>query len=178
MKLSTYNPNNTEEIKQLFTATFSNSEGKSEGLLIGNLVTDLMTDTDTCDLSVFIATEKEQIIGSIIFSRLKFESEINAFLLSPVAVHTSVQGKGIGQKLITFGLNALRTTGVELVVTYGDPSFYSKVGFAAISQSVVKPPLTLSQPEGWLGQSLVDNEIKSIAGNSFCVDAFNKPEIW
>jgi len=31
MKLSTYNPNNGEEIEQLFIKTFSDTEGLSEG---------------------------------------------------------------------------------------------------------------------------------------------------
>jgi len=61
---------------------------------------------------------------------LTFESEVNAFLLGPVAIHTSYQGKGIGQKLINFGLNTLKENGVELAFTYGDPNFYSKVGFS------------------------------------------------
>jgi len=81
MKLSTYNSSNIEEIKQLFTKTFSDSEGQSEGLLIGNLAYELMTRTDGHDLYGFVATENEQIIGSIIFSKLTFESEVNAFLL-------------------------------------------------------------------------------------------------
>ena len=91
MKLSIYNSSNIEEIKQLFTKTFSDSEGQSEGLLIGNLAYDLMTSTIGYDLYGFIATENEQIIGSIIFSRLSFESKVNAFLLSPVAIHTGYQ---------------------------------------------------------------------------------------
>jgi putative acetyltransferase len=178
MKLSTYNPSNTEEIKQLFTKTFSDSEGQSEGLLIGNLAYELMTSTAGHDFYCFVATENEQIIGSIIFSKLSFESEINAFLLSPVAISTSYQGKGIGQKLINFGLNSLKENGVELAFTYGDPSFYSKVGFSLITEKIVKAPLKLTYPEGWLGQSLVSDEIEPITGNSYCVEAFNKPDIW
>ena len=95
MKLSTYNPSNIEEIKQLFTKTFSDSEGQEEGLLIGKLAYDLMTSTDGDNIYGFVATKNEQIIGSIIFSKLTFESEMNAFLLSPVAIHTNYQGKGI-----------------------------------------------------------------------------------
>ena len=178
MKLSTYNPGNIEEIKQLFTKTFSDSEGQSEGLLIGNLAYDLMTSTDGHDLYGFVATENEQIIGSIIFSKLTFENEVNAFLLSPVAIHTSYQGKGIGQKLINFGLNTLKENGVELAFTYGDPNFYSKVGFSLITEKLVKAPLKLTYPEGWLGQSLVSDEIEPITGNSYCVEALNKPEYW
>ena len=178
MNFSTYNPSDIEEIKQLFIKTFSNSEGQSEGLLIGNLAYDLMTSTDGHDLYGFVATENEQIIGSIIFSRLAFENEVNAFLLGPVAILTSYQGKGIGQKLINFGLNALKEHGVELTFTYGDPRFYSKVGFSPITEKLVKAPLTLRYPEGWLGQSLVSDAIEPITGHSHCVEAINKPEYW
>ncbi len=178
MKFSTYSPNNNEEIKQLFTKTFADSEGESEGLLIGNLAYELMTNTARNDLYCFIVSENEQITGSIIFTKLSFESEINANILSPVAINTSCQGKGIGQELINFGLNSLKENGVELVFTYGDPSFYSKVGVSVITEKIVKPPLKLTYPEGWLGQSLVSDEIEAITGNSYCVEALNKPEMW
>ena len=178
MKLLTYKPSNTEEIKQLFTKVFSDSEGQTEGLLIGNLAYDLMTDTNAQDIYGFVAIENEQIIGSILFTRLTLQDAINAFLLSPVAIHTTYQGKGIGQKLINFGINHLKENGVKLVFTYGDPNYYSKVGFCHITEKIIKAPLKLTQPEGWLGQSLVSDEIEPITGNSYCVEALNKPEYW
>ena len=178
MKLLTYKPSNTEEIKRLFTKVFSDSEGQTEGLLIGNLAYDLMTDTNAQDIYGFVAIENEQIIGSILFTRLTFQNEINAFLLSPVAIHTTYQGKGVGQKLINFGINHLKENGVKLVFTYGDPNYYSKVGFCHITEKTIKAPLKLTQPEGWLGQSLVSDEIEPITGNSYCVEALNKPEYW
>ena len=178
MELSTYKPNCAEEIEQLFIKTFSDSEGQSEGELIGRLVRGLMDSTDAKDLYCFIATENEQIIGSIFFTRMIFESDINAFILSPVATHTDHQGKGAGQKLINFGLNTLKENGVELAITYGDPNFYSKVGFSVITEQVVPTPQKLEQPEGWLAQSLAGDEIEPIAGKSHCVEALNKPELW
>lgn len=178
MKFTPYDPSKIEEIKQLFTKTFSDSEGQSEGLVIGSLVYDLMTGTDGDDLYGFVATENQQIIGSIFLSRMTFEEKIEAFLLSPVAIQTSYHGKGIGQTLIKFGLNTLKKNGVELAFTYGDPNFYAKVGFNSISEKIVKAPFTLTYPEGWLGQSLVGDEIKPITGHSFCVSAFNNPELW
>ncbi len=178
MNLLPYSPSNIEEIKQLFTKVFSDSEGQSEGLVIGSLVYDLMTSTDAQDLYGFVAIENEEIIGSIFFTRLTFESEVNAFLLSPVAIHTNYQGKGIGQKLINFGINHLKENGVGLVFTYGDPKFYSKVGFSLITEKLAKAPLKLTYPEGWLGQSLVSDEIEPITGSSYCVEALNKPGYW
>ena len=178
MKLLAFKSSNIEEIKQLFTKVFSDAEGQSEGELIGNLAYDIMTCTDAQDLYGFIAIENKQIIGSILFTRLTFQNGVNTFLLSPVAIHTNYQGKGIGQKLISFGINHLKDNGVSIVFTYGDPNFYSKVGFNQITEKIAKAPFKLSQPEGWLAQSLVSDEVKPISGNSYCVKAFNKPEIW
>lgn len=178
MKLLTFKPNNIEEIQQLFTKVFSDSEGQSEGVLIGNLSHDIMTRTDAQDLYGFTATENNRIIGSIFFTRLSFENGVNAFLLSPVAMHTGYQGKGIGQKLINFGIRHLKENRVSIVFTYGDPDFYSKVGFNQISEQIAKAPFKLSQPHGWLAQSLVSEKVYPITGASYCVEAFNKPEIW
>ncbi len=178
MKFSKYNPSNIEEINQLFIKTFSDSEGKEEGLVIGELTNNLMTNTDTNDFYCFVATDNEEIIGGVIFSKLKFESKVKAYMLSPMATLTEYQGKGIGQKLINFCLNTLKEKGVELVVTYGDPNYYSKVGFMQITEEIIKAPLKLTYPEGWLAQSLISNKIKPIKGNSYCVEAFSKPELW
>jgi len=173
-----YSPDHIEEIKSLFTKVFSDSEGQSEGVLIGNLAYELMTETDTQDLYGFVAIEHEKIIGCIFFSRLTFESDIHAFILSPVAVHTDHHGKGIGQQLINHGIKRLKDERVELVMTYGDPKFYSKVGFKPVKEETVKAPLQLTYPEGWLGQSLVGNSVEPIAGHSSCVKALSKPEYW
>ena len=178
MKLAPFKSSNIEEIKQLFTSVFSDSEGPSEGALIGNLSDDIMKGTDSHNLYGFIAIENNQIIGSIFFTRLTYESGVNAFLLSPVCIKTSYQRKGIGQKLINFGIDHLKENGISLLFTYGDPDFYSKVGFDQITEKIAKAPFKLSQPEGWLAQSLVSDGIEPVAGNSYCVEAFNKPEIW
>jgi putative acetyltransferase len=178
MHFATYVSSDLKEISELFTKTFSDSEGQSEGRLIGSLAYELMTTTEKKDLHVFIAAEDEMIVGSIILTRLTFEIPVNAFLLGPVAVHTDYQGRGVGQGLIRFALNSLREDGVDLVFTYGDPRFYSKTGFRPVDEESIRAPLKLSFPEGWLGQSLVGDAIAPIPGKSLCVEAIAKPEYW
>lgn len=178
MNFLAYNTGDIDEIKELFTKVFSDSEGQAEGVLTGNLAYDLISNTEPKDLYGFVAIKNNEIIGSIFFSRLTFECNINAFLLAPVAIHTDYQGKGIGQKLINFGINKLKENGVALVFTYGNPKFYSKVGFTHIDEKTVKAPLKLTYPEGWLGQSLLNDKIDPVPGNSYCVNALNKPECW
>lgn len=178
MRYSEYNPSKIEEINHLFIKTFTDSEGKSEGLTIGELTNNFMTSTDTNDFYCFVVTDNDKIIGGVFFSKLTFESDIKAYILSPMATLTEYQGKGVGQKLINFSLDVLKQNGVELVVTYGDPNFYSKTGFKQITEEIVPAPLKLSYPEGWLGQSLVSDKLDPIAGKSYCVKALNKPDLW
>ena len=178
MNLSVYNSSQSQEVINLFTTVFSNSEGQEEGLLIGKLVSELITINDTQDLLGFVATAQDKIIGCIFFSRLTFDNNANAYILSPVAVHTEHQGQGVGQQLITFGINHLKDINVELVFTYGDPKYYSKVGFTHVSEESVKAPLKLTYPEGWLAQSLTGNTVEPISGVSHCVDALNKQVYW
>jgi putative acetyltransferase len=179
MNLAEYTSSDSEKIEKLFTKVFSESEGPSEGFLIGKLAHDLMNSTEPEDLFGFIAGEDRQIIGSIFFSRLRFNNrESNAFILAPVAIHTDYQGQGIGQKLINYGINKLKENGVGLVFTYGDPGFYKRVGFNPISEKVAKAPFKLTYPFGWLCQSLIGSEIEPIAGNCYCVAALNHPEYW
>ncbi|MEE4195164.1 MAG: N-acetyltransferase [Anaerolineae bacterium] len=167
-----------EEIQQLFNRTFTDSEGPEEGELVGNLAYELMSSTDGQDIRCFIASEGNTFTGCIFFTKLTFDSGEEAFLLAPVAVHTDFQGKGIGQALINFALRILRDEGVALAFTYGDINFYSRVGFQPVDEQIAKAPLTLSYPQGWLAQSLTGDEIRPIPGNSHCVEAFNKPELW
>lgn len=178
MDFSVFKRAKSSAVTTLFTQTFSDSEGPTEGALIGELVHDLINDTDEKEILGFVAIEDKQIIGSIFFTRLFFDESVVAFILSPVAVHTNHQGKKIGQQLIKFGLDQLKEKAVKLVFTYGDPKFYSKVGFKQISESLAKAPFELTQPEGWLCQSLDESEIEPISGKSRCVKALNKTELW
>jgi predicted N-acetyltransferase YhbS len=167
-----------EAVVRLFVSVFSDSEGEAEGILIGRLASELFASSEEQDLFNFVAEADGQIVGSIFFSRMVFENEDAAFLLAPVAVHSGYQGKGIGQELINHGLRELKKRGVNFALTYGDPRFYQKVGFRSISSEVVRPPFELSQPEGWLGQSLCDRPIESLLGNSSCVKALSNSVYW
>lgn len=138
----------------------------------------MLRNTVPKDIFGFVATEQGQIIGCVFFTRLTFDSPVEAFILSPVAVLTNYQGQGIGQKLIKYGIDQLRKKGVKLAFTYGDPVFYAKVGFQCITEEVAKAPLELTHPEGWLCQALDGGEIKPISGSSSCVSALDKPEYW
>ncbi|WP_117233130.1 GNAT family N-acetyltransferase [Vibrio maerlii] len=178
MNYQMYKAEQLEELKRLFTQTFSDSEGVDEGKVLGELVESLVATTPKTDIRVFVAMDGNKMAGAILFTHLTFESDKTAFLLAPVAVLTEYQGKGVGQALIKHGLEAMRAEGVSLAFTYGDPQYYTRVGFERITEEQFKAPQKLSYPHGWLAQSLTEEPLTAIAGGSECVEGFNKPELW
>jgi putative acetyltransferase len=167
-----------KEVEELFTSVFTSSEGEKEGKLIGNLSLQLASNIDNSEIICFGVYENETLIGSIFFTRLQFSTPVQVYMLAPVAVSTEHQGKGVGQALINYGLNELKNRSATIVVTYGDPIFYSKVGFQALSENVIQAPLKLSMPFGWLGQSLMGEPIPTIDERPGCVKEFNNPIYW
>jgi len=169
----------SEAILAMFEASFRQSEGQEAGAEIRGLVSDMLAELTSEDRHVFTALSGEDVLASIVFSRMTFpEDERTVFILSPVAVAPGHQGKGIGQKLIRSGLQALQDEGVDVALTYGDINFYSKVGFAQITQAEVQPPLPLSYPHGWLGQSLREPQLVPLQGPSQCMAPLNHPNYW
>lgn len=169
----------TADIIALFRAAFAASEGAAEGDLIAGLVKDMFQTTRDRDLFVFSAWDKGSLAGCIIFSRQSFEQDDRTvFLLSPVAVETSRQGQGVGQALLNHGLAEIRKKGIDIAVTYGNPDYYSIVGFQQITEQEIQAPQPLQFPHGWLAQSLTSAKLTPLAGPSRCVEALNNPEYW
>ena len=120
-----------------------------------------------------------ELAGAIMFTRMWYgEDNRTVFLLSPVAVKTSFQGRGLGQKLLNHGLECLRSAGVDMVLSYGNPDYYGKVGFQSLTQDMASPPHKLNHPHGWIGQSLQQEKFVPLRGPGQCVEAFEDPAYW
>lgn len=166
------------KIEKLFRESFTFSEGEQEGRLIGKLSADLSGGIDNQDIFCLGVLIEKKMVASIFFTKLYFKEKIKVYMLAPVAVSPQHQKKGLGSSLINFGIDELKKKNVDVVVTYGDPSFYSKVGFQQITEDVIKAPLKLSMPQGWLGQSLKEKSIVAIKDRPTCVKAFDNPIYW
>lgn len=179
MEFSTEYKDKADYIIAMFSDTFTASEGPEAGGLIRGLVADMLSSLTAKDMHVFSAVENAVVLASIIFTRITYpDDDRTVFILAPVAVSTGQQGKGLGQRLTGHALQTLRDTGVDVALTYGDVKFYSKVGFAQITESDAQPPLPLQYPEGWLGQTLTGKPFTPLTGSSRCVGPLNDPEHW
>jgi len=163
----------------LFATTFTASEGADGGRLIGNVVRDLLARTPADDIRVFCAEADGEILGAAIFTRLTYPDDPHrAVLLSPMAVATDHQRRGIGCALIAHALDALRAEGVQIAMTYGDPAYYGQVGFHPITEDQARAPLPLSMPQGWIAQSLTGPPMPTLRGPSTCVRALDREDLW
>ena len=164
---------------ELFATTFTASEGPDEGALIGDLVHNLLAETPTEDIRVFCAEHDGKTIGAAVFTRLTYSDDPHiVFLLSPMAVVPGHQRQGIGQALLSHALEALRSEGVQIAITYGDPDYYGRVGFVQIRENQARAPLPLSLPHGWIGQCLTGEQMPALHGPSTCVSALNRSDVW
>jgi putative acetyltransferase len=179
MQLTTGYSGHQQTLIELFAKTFEASEGQEEGARIGDLVHNLLLETPLEDIRVYCAEIENCVIGAAIFTRLTYAFDPHiVFLLSPMAVSPENQKIGIGQALLTHALRALRAEGVQIAITYGDPSYYKQVGFMPITEDQARAPLPLSMPHGWIGQALSEDKMPQLQGPSSCVPALNRSDIW
>lgn len=164
----------------LVTACFTQSEGAAEGAAVGQLIADLMTDERA---ELFCAEEAGQVVAVVAFSPLIYPADAGGAagqvrLLSPMAVATPCQRRGLGQGLIRAALQDLAGRGADRVLTYGDPAYYARFGFARITTAQAAPPWPLSMAQGWQGLALAGGVWADLVGPSTCLPAFNRPDLW
>lgn len=94
------------------------------------LVDALVADGDV--VLELVATHEAEIVGHILFSRLKVETgngTVDAVALAPLAVQPQRQKTKVGTALIENGHHLLREAGETLSVVLGDPAYYGRFGY-------------------------------------------------
>ena len=83
----------------------------------------------------FVAVQQGRIVGNIMYTHAKIVGDDGAdypvLSFGPVSVLPEWQGNGVGSALILRSLSEARRLGHTAVLIYGDPAYYSRVGFVA-----------------------------------------------
>ena len=104
------------------------------------------------------------IVGHILFSRMWIKTTSNlvpAVALAPVAVLPEHQRKGIGQRLITHGLELLKNEGERIVVVVGHPDYYPRFGFSSATATPIESPFPR---ETFMALELMDGALEGVHG--------------
>ena len=83
-------------------------------------------------LSLVAVTDGE-VVGNVVFSDVAIDGKGGWVGLGPVAVRPGLQRRGVGSTLIQEGLERMRSEGAAGCVLVGDPGYYSRFGFKAVS---------------------------------------------
>jgi predicted N-acetyltransferase YhbS len=181
----------TEALAAVFEDAFAASEGAEEGARIAALFRALCATTPRADMQVFSSWQNGQARAAIGFTRMRYGAcggaeewpdgspdGTDVWLLSPVAVRPEAQGRGAGSRLIRHGLDALRGTGADVALTYGDPAYYGRFGFAPVTTDLIPAPQRLSLPQGWQALPLGARPLSALQGPVTCAPAWDDPALW
>ena len=70
------------------------------------------------------------IVGHVAVSPVQIsDKSADWYGLGPISVEPSLQGQGVGSRLMEAALKALRNLSAEGCVLLGDPAFYARFGF-------------------------------------------------
>jgi len=83
----------------------------------------------------FVAVEDGSVIGHILFTPATVEDcSAVGMGLAPMSVLPSQQRKGIGSRLVRYGLEFLSNAGCPFVVVLGHPEYYPRFNFELASK--------------------------------------------
>ncbi|WP_156357729.1 GNAT family N-acetyltransferase [Sphingomonas sp. Leaf62] len=105
------------------------------------LVQQLAIDGDL--VLVLVAEDGDAVVGMIAASRMQVTAdtrEVAAVAIAPLAVAKTARGQGVGEALVAAAIAHLRSAGVELAFVLGDPAYYGRFGFEAITASGFDSP--------------------------------------
>jgi putative acetyltransferase len=126
-------PADQAAIAAVVTAAFGGPRGGEAGIVEG-------VRAEDSALVELVAELDGQIIGHVLFSRMRTDPPRFIAALGPLAVAPAQQSAGVGAALSRAGIEACRALGVEAIVVLGHPPYYPRFGFSVgAADRVVSP---------------------------------------
>lgn len=176
MKIRTATDQDRDTISAIYRSAFA--EGESE--LIARLAIELLDESSTPETVSLLAESGASVVGHVAFSPVGIEGNAHCqgYILAPLAVQADFQQQGFGSALVEYGMQQLAAKGVNVVLVYGDPKYYTRFGFDADSVRNYTAPYTLEYPFAWQAAVLNQCLLKKTPAAISCVSSLNNPELW
>jgi putative acetyltransferase len=126
-------PEDHTAIAAVVAAAFGGSRNDEAGIVAGVRAEDRA-------LVELVAEANGEIVGHVLFNRMRTDPPRFIAGLGPLAVAPAHQSAGIGAALSRAGIEACRALGVEAVVVLGHPPYYPRFGFSAGAATKVVSP--------------------------------------
>ncbi len=126
-------PRDHAAIRAVVTAAFDETDGNEARIVEGVRAEGLV-------LAELVAEDGGEIVGHVLFNRMRTPPGRAIAGLGPLAVRPDRQGEGIGQLLSRAGIESCRAAAMEAVVVLGHPPYYPRFGFShAAAGHVISP---------------------------------------
>jgi putative acetyltransferase len=129
--------------------------------------------TDGHALISLVAELDAGLFGHILFSRMWIRSQtgalVSAVALAPVAVLPEHQRRGIGGRLIRYGLELLRGRGENIAIVVGHPDYYPRFGFSTEKAQSLESPFP---KEAFMAIELSTGALDGVRGSVLYPTAF------
>lgn len=162
--------NDKREIKGIVKEAFYRP-GKNEYFNEWEFVDMVRSDTGFIPELCLVATINEEIVGYILLSKASIGKN-KGLSLGPLAVKPSYQGRGIGKRLMEYGLKKAKDNGYEWIVLIGG-DYYTQFGFEpALKYGII---LSDNHPENpYLKIKFLDTDKKVHGKMRFCSSFYDE----
>ena len=110
-----------------------------------------------------VAERNGRLVASLRLTDISIGGKPGAALLGPLAVDPDFRGQGFGRKLITEAIDAMKASGVALVILVGDEPFYGRFGFKPVPAGQIVFPGPVA-PRRILAGELVNGTLATYRG--------------
>jgi putative acetyltransferase len=156
-----------EAIRDINNLAFGQPE---EGLIIDRL-------RESCDVLLsLVAVIDKKTVGHILFSPVTLEGTsktVQGMGLAPMAVLPEFQRQGIGSKLVTEGIKAIKSSGCPFIIVLGHEKYYPRFGFEPASTYGFTCQWEGVPDDAFMALILNHNEIQGVSGVVKYRDEFN-----
>jgi putative acetyltransferase len=126
-------PDDYAAIRAVTEAAFDKSTGDEAGIIEGVRAEERV-------LVELVAEVDGQVVGHILFNRMRTDPPLPVAGLGPLGVTPLHQSTGVGSALSRAGIEACRAAGMAAVVVLGHPPYYPRFGFSAQAAAQIASP--------------------------------------